>query len=101
MLQIKERDRYYVLPCGHHGTFPACFRGGGRVRLKSEEDVRFNLKRKWTPEEDNRLLRMSAAKKPRALIGTALRRTTAAAAARLIILRHELARTRQENRGQA
>jgi hypothetical protein len=49
---------------------------------------------KWTHEDDERLLGMVAAKKPRMLIGAALRRTTRAVQTRLKILRRDLAQTR-------
>jgi hypothetical protein len=48
------------------------------------------LRSKWTPEDDERLLMMSAAKKPHVLIGASLRRSTRAVNARLRILRHQL-----------
>jgi hypothetical protein len=63
--------------------------------VKSEEDLGLNLSRKWTAEEDERLLKMVAAKKPRVLIGAAVRRSTRAVQTRLKSLRRDLARTRQ------
>jgi hypothetical protein len=55
-----------------------------------------NSNKRWTPEEDNRLLELVATGKPRLKIGPALGRTTVAIEGRLSILNTRTSRLKRE-----
>jgi hypothetical protein len=55
-----------------------------------------NSNKKWTPEEEKRLLELLAAGNPHLMIGAALGRTTGAIAGRLSILNTRTSRLKRE-----
>jgi hypothetical protein len=55
-----------------------------------------NSNKKWTPEEDERLLELVATGKPHLMIGAALGRTAGAIVGRLSILNTRTARLKRE-----
>jgi hypothetical protein len=70
------RDAPIVFPALELTRLPARF-----------QCMTWNSSYKWTPEEDERLLQMAAAKRPRVLIGASLGRTSRAITRRLMVLR--------------
>jgi hypothetical protein len=57
------------------------------VETHSPASVSKDLKKLWTPEEDQRLLKLKAAGKANAVIGHALRRSTTSIVTRLLTLK--------------
>jgi len=55
-----------------------------------------NSNKRWTPEEDRRLLELAATGKPHVLVGAALGRSLASITGRLGILKTRTARLKRE-----
>jgi hypothetical protein len=58
-----------------------------------------NSNKKWSPEEDGRLLELHAAGKPQALIGVALGRSTGSIVGRLGVLKTRAAKISNAGEG--